>query len=281
MMINFPKLPSQKFAERSVLFTVCGILTCLTCLAEAENTGITVIGSGSAKGKPTEVEIAATVSGEAELTNDAMVKFRDAKKRAVAAVEAMKIKDMVIEPNGLSVGQAMDPNAQQQMMRGGGAAAIGKPKIQISENLKISLKNIDKLETGVLMDTLMKVIDNGRDAGLGIGPQISPNNYYQYQQMAAVPMLQFKIVETKVQRDEAYKLAIEDAKSKAQKLADLSGVKLGKITSIQDSAVPPQNVYNPYYGYQQVQSDPTELTNQLLADIPLKVMLTVQFEIQK
>ena len=281
MKFKFPTHLFQLFARRSAVIAALCMLTCYSCFAQAENSGITVIGSGTAKGKPTEVEIAATVSGEAELTNDAMVKFRDAKKRALAAVEAMKIKDLQIEPNGLSVGQAMDPNMQQQMMRGGGMAAVGKPKIQISENLKITLKNVDKLEPGALMDTLMKIIDNGRDAGLGIGPQINQQNYYQYQQQAAVPMLNFKIVEPRSLRDEAYKQAIDDAKSKAQKLADLAGVKLGKIINIHDQAVQPQNVYNPYYGYQQVQSDPSELSNQLLADIPMKVSLTVKFEIQK
>ena len=35
-------------------------------------------------------------------------------------------------------------------------------------------------------------------------------------------------------REEAYKKAMEDAKTRAQKLADLAGVKLGPILSVHD-----------------------------------------------
>src|SRR5204863_6422102 len=155
--------------------------------------------------KPTEVEIGALVSGEAELTNDAMVKYRDAKKRATSAVEGLKIKDLTIEPNGVSVNQAIDPNAAQMMMQGR-AANMGKPKVQASESMKIVIKGVDKLGADALMDTVMKVIDTGRDAGLQIGPP-TPMNYYQYQMMMqqgqGQGMLQFKIGDPAEQREKA------------------------------------------------------------------------------
>ena len=284
MMFNIQKSRNAVSARTnrwSMLAVVLGLLVGFSNSVVADNAGITVMGSGNAKGKPSEVEITATVSGEAELTNDAMVKFRDAKKRALAAIETLKIKDLTIEPAGISVGQVLDANAQQMMMQGRGGN-VGKPKIQVTENLKIIIKNVDKLETGVLMDTMMKVIDTGRDAGLQVGPAL-PSNYYQYQQYSqAASMLQFKIVDAKLQREEAYKQAMSDAKSRAQRLADLAGVKLGAIISIHDApATPQQQAYNPY-GVPMPHSDSdADLTNQLLGDIPLKVTLTVQFEIQK
>jgi uncharacterized protein YggE len=256
-------------------------------LARAEQTGITVSGTGQVKSKPTEVEIGALVSGEAELTNDAMVKYRDAKKRALAAIEGLKIKDMTVESTGVSVNQAIDPNAAQMMMQGR-AANMGKPKVQASESLKITLKGVDKVTPDALMDTVMKVIDTGRDAGLQIGPP-TPMNYYQYQMMMqqgqGQGMLQFKIGDPSAQREQAYKEAMEDAKKKAQRLADLAGVKLGKIVSVQDSVPVKSDNSNAmpwmaYYGGG-TQTDPSDLTSQMLTDIPLKVNLTVQFEIQK
>jgi uncharacterized protein YggE len=267
------------------------VLTTVMALAalgsRAEQTGITVSGSGNVKSKPTEVEIGAMVSGEAELTNDAMVKYRDAKKRAVAAIEGLKIKDLSIESNGVSINQAIDPNAAQMMMQGR-VANMGKPKVQASESLKIVLKGVDKLATDALMDTVMKVIDTGRDAGLQIGPP-TPMNYYQYQMMMqqgqGQGMLQFKIGDPAEQREKAYKEAMDDAKKKAQRLADLAGIKLGKIVSVQDS-VPVKNenanvAMYAYYNGAGMQTDPSDLTSQMLTDIPLKVTLTVQFEIQK
>ena len=249
--------------------------------ARADQLGITVSGSGQVKSKPTEVEIGALISGEAELTNDAMVKYRDAKKRALAAIEGLKLANLSIESTGISISQALDPNAQQMMMQGR-AANIGKPKVQASESLKITLKGVDKLGADALMDIVMKVIDTGRDAGLQIGPP-TPTNYYQMQMEMqsgqSQGMLQFKINDATSQREDAYKKAMEDAKSKAQRLADLAGVKLGGIISIHDSvavkgdagnAVPWMNPYG-----MGTQTDPSDLTFDLLrtsaADAPVKL----------
>src|SRR5688500_17476835 len=52
---------------------------------------ITVAGTGQAKAKPTQVEFSATVSGEAELASDAIVKHRDTKRRALKAIEGLKL----------------------------------------------------------------------------------------------------------------------------------------------------------------------------------------------
>ena len=255
--------------------------------AHADQPGITVSGSGSVKSKPTEVEIGAMVSGEAELTNDAMVKYRDAKKRALAAIEGLKLAHVSVESTGVSVSQVLDANAQQ-MMQQGRAANVGKPKVQASESMKITLKGVDKIAAEALMDTVMKVIDTGRDAGLQIGPA-TPSNYYQLQMMQqsgqGQGMLQFKIGDSTAQREQAYKEAMEDAKKKAARLADLAGVKLGRIVSVQDGG--PVKGDNPAMAQWMAmyggggQADPTDLTSTLLADITLKVTLVVQFEIAK
>src|SRR5580700_8538513 len=108
-----------------------------------EGQGITVSGSAEVKIKPDQVVIGAVVSGEAELTNDAMVKYRDAKKRAIAAIEGLKLPNVKVEASGVSVSQAMDPNAAQMMMQGR-AANVGKSKVRAMESLKITISEADK-----------------------------------------------------------------------------------------------------------------------------------------
>jgi len=253
--------------------------------AAAETDAISVTGTAQVKAKPTEVEIGALVSGEAELTNDALVKYRDAKKRAVAAIEALKLPGLSIESMGVSVNQAIDPQAAQMMMQGRVAANLPKPKIQASESLKVVIKGVEKANTEQLMEMVMKVIDTGRDAGLQIGPP-TPTNYYQYQmamqQGQGMNIANFKVGDPATQRDEAYKQAMDDAKKKAQKLADLAGVKIGRIVSVTDggqvSLAQQQQVY---YGMPQPVQDPNELTSTMLGDIPLRVTVMVQFEIVK
>ena len=97
-------------------------------------------------------------------------------------------------------------------------------------------------------------------------------------------MLQFKIIDPSAQKEQAYKMAMDDAKSKAQRLADLAGVKLGRIVSVQDSIPVRSDNSNmpPWYGGMvATQTDPSDLTSTMLTDIALKVTLTVQFEILK
>src|SRR5947207_7984909 len=80
--------------------------------------GLTVSGTAWGRGKPSVVEIGTTVSGDAELTADAVVKYRDAKKRAIAAIEGMKLPGLSVESSGYSISPAVDQNAQMAMMRG-------------------------------------------------------------------------------------------------------------------------------------------------------------------
>src|SRR5947209_8179241 len=132
MIVRFAPRSRRRFMAAMMMFLAAAAAAAAAHHARAEQQqGITVSGTGTVKSKPTEVEIGAMVSGEAELTNDAMVKYRDAKKRAVAAIEGLKIKDMAIESNGVSINQAIDPNAAQMMMQGR-AANMGKPKVQAS-----------------------------------------------------------------------------------------------------------------------------------------------------
>jgi len=254
----------------------------------AEGQGITVSGSAEVKIKPDQVVIGAVVSGEAELTNDAMVKYRDAKKRAIAAIEALKLPNVKVEASGVSVSQAMDPNAAQMMMQGR-PANVGKSKVRAMENLKITISEADKSTNDALMDVIMKLIDAGRDAGLQIGSAM-PSNWYQYQMEmnhggGNQDIPQFKVTDVAAHRDEAYKKAMDDAKSKAQHLADLAGVKLGRIISIHASTGKNGNANRPIYPWMYNGGDePAEqedLTSGTLEEIPLKVTLSVQYEIEK
>jgi uncharacterized protein len=255
--------------------------------ARAGDTGITVAGVGTVKGKPTVVEIGSSVSGEGELANDASVKYRDAKKRAVTALDALKNPDLSVESKGFAVNQASDPAQQQRMMQGMGADPNTKAKVQVTEELKVLLKNADKLETEKLMEMILKIIDTARDSGLTIGP--GAMTYYQMQMAAqngqSMSMISFKIPNPSDLREQAYKLAIDDAKTKANRLADLSGVKLGHIISVQDQDAGKNdpNMYNYWYQMAQANKDQSDasLSSNVFGDITLSVHLVVQFEIEK
>jgi uncharacterized protein YggE len=280
---------TQKLFNR-VGIALAALLIIAAPLRAADNgkEGITVIGNGEAKSRPTQVEITGLVAGEAELAADAIVKYRDAKKHAVDALTNLKLPSLAIESQGFTVNQAIDQNMQMQMMRGMNPGANAKAKVQVAEQLKLVLKDLDKIENEKLMDTLLKVLDTAKDNGLVVGPGL-PQNYYQMQmamqQGRAQSMITFRLPDPKDLRDAAYKDAMDNAKNRAQRLADLSGVKLGKIVSIREGVVggsPNVNIsYDPYGNQMRSPSEGTDLTSQMFTEIPIKVALTVQFEIAK
>ena len=278
--------------SRSVHFFAATIplLLAIPMLAHAED-GITVTGSGTVKGKPTVVEISGTISGEGELANDASVKFHDTKKKATTAIENLKNPDLTMQTEGSDIHEAMDPAQQQRIMQGMGNGETPKVRVNISETVKLRLKNVDKLETPKLFEQVLKLIDTSRDSGIVIG-NAQPMNYYQMQMQmqnggGGSNLVQFKIPDITDLENQAYKLAVADARAKAQRIADLSGVKLGKVLSVHDNGVNSgqqnPNGYNPYYNNMnnQQNNNEKEASSGTLGEIPISVNLQVQFAIEK
>jgi uncharacterized protein YggE len=256
--------------------------------------GISVAGTGEVKAKPTSVEINATISGDAELAADAIVKYRDARRRAIEALNGLKLEGLKIDTGGFSVAQGMDPAQAQAMMQGNSTSA-GKARVNVSEQLKLTLSGLEKFKEEELMDTVLKVLDTGRDAGLVIG-RPTPRNYYEMQMYynsgnaATGNLVAFKLTDPDALREQAYKQAMDDARKKAERLASLAGVKLGRIKSVKDAGSGGTgNASNPQaammmmavYGAAVPQDNSAELTSPVFKEISVKVNLAVQFEIAK
>ena len=275
-------------ATRVVLPLLILVACCATARAQDPGgaNGISVAGSGEAKGKPTAVEISAVVSGDAELAADAIVKYRDTKRRAVEALEGLKLEGLTIESGGFAINQGMDPAQQQAMMQGNAVAGGSKQRVTVTEQLTVVLGGLDKLKDEELMDTVLKVVDTGRDGGLQIGrPQ--PRNYYEMQMyynngQGNANMVSFKIPDAEALREKAYESAMADARKRAERLASLAGVKLGRILSVRDQGAAARNM-NPQtaqmYAMTGQAPDPGELSSGVYTEIPARVNLAVQFEI--
>ena len=93
-----------------------------------------------------------------------------------------------------------------------------------------------------MLSKVLKILDVAKDSGFQIGP-VPARNYYEMQIRAqqggdaAHQAVSFKLPDTAQLRERAYKAAIDDAKAKAQRLAELSGAKLGRIISVHDEGV--------------------------------------------
>jgi uncharacterized protein YggE len=265
-----------------LILTSIALLLC-AAVARAAEDGISVSGTATVKAKPTEIDIVGIVTGEGELANDASVKFHDTKKKALAALDNLKNPDLSVESEGSDIHDSVDPQQQMRMMQG---QSTESPKVrtQISERLTLKLKNADKLEPDKLLETVLKLVDTSRDAGLTIGPAPVTNVYqWQMQQQngggGGESLVQFKIPDTTELQTQACKEAIADARAKAQRIADLTGVKLGKVLSVHDyiatDTAPGGNANGGDHAVDK------EAVSSSIGDIPITVHVQVQFEIEK
>lgn len=264
-----------------VAAVVALVLGCGASVFAAEpNRGISVAGSGESKGKPSIVELSGTVTGEAELASDAITKYRDNRQRAVEAMDNLKIDGLKVIGSGVSINSTLSPQAMQQLMQGMGASGTGNTRLQVSEPLKISIEGVDKMSTEDLLGTLVRIVDAGKDAGIAIGPNIDYQQYYYSGRMnQAQGLARFRMADVKELRANAYTAAIKDAREQAERLATLSGVKLGRVTSVREG--PPQSTNVNVVYYQQPSSDEADkYTTTKLEDISVKIVLQVEFAIE-
>ena len=164
----------------------------------------------------------------------------------------------------------------------GAAATTAAPKTRVAEDLKLVLGGIDKMTPQAVTDAVMKLIDTGHDAGLAVGPKV-PTNYYEFQnaQGQGFAIAQFRLDDTAAVRDQAYQAAMKDARQRAEKLADLAGVKLGPVLAVHESSGNGNDDMRTM-AYQAVRGGggtKVVATSGNLADIPVKVAVTVQYAI--
>ena len=131
--------------------------------------GFTVSGKGFVSAKPNLVEVDMDVSASSELTADAIVKYRDAKKRIRDAFAALKLNSVSVEERGLLVDQKgqmqspyyfdVQPNPRN------------KTEVQLSRKLVVKAVDIRKMDEEAVLQLVGRLLDVAQDAGAKVGPQ--------------------------------------------------------------------------------------------------------------
>ncbi len=252
--------------------------------------GITVFGTGDLSTRPNWVEIDLNLSGKAELTADALVKYRDAKKRVIEALEKLNVKNLSMDERGLTV-SAGTPLEQQQRAMNGMPQVPTKTQIEVASVLRVRVKDVRDLPPEELIKTVGRLLDAAQDTGVSIGPsaaEVMRNmRYGNYTNNTSA--VRFVVADLAAIREKAYEQAVADARSRAARLAKLNQLKLGAALSVQEVQVAgdqqaPVNT-NVQYGV----SPPTppaedagepRLTSNNLSGINVQVKLLVRFAIQ-
>ncbi len=268
-------------------------LACLAVSAQAQYgstadlaSGITVYGTGERRTRPHMVEIDLRASASAELTADALVKYRDAKRRTLEAFDKLQLEKLTIEEQGLTLTPGSMNEVMQRMWGGMPPNAAAKSQVQISSVLRLRLEGIRDKPPEEVMETLGKLLDVAQDSGASLGPsQEEMSMAWRYGYAPATTMVRFVVRDLTALREEAYELAVADARSRAERLARLNGVKLGAVLSVQEIEVSGDDVgsYQPYYPSYNPPSgrrDGPQITSESFAEIPFRVKLLVRFAIE-
>lgn len=264
--------------------------------ASGQDQGITVSGTGEVKAKPTQLEIDLKTAGSAELAGDAIVKYRDAQRRALAALDGLKIKNLRIEPRGLSItsGGGSSPEALAAMM-GRGQNTAAKPQVGLSRGLRVVLRDIQRMPEEELTATVAKILDTAKDSGAAVGGSEPDALMTMMFNRAATSssVVAFVLDDASELREQAYRKAFDQAQGRARRLAELAKVSLGPVLSVREAAdaggasADTKGIYERMvtvmYGAAggPGESKDPRVTSSEFTDIPVRVTLEVRFAIQE
>jgi uncharacterized protein YggE len=257
-------------------------------VANVGSDGITVFGTGELRAKPNVVQIDLRASAKAELTDDAIVKFKDSKKRTLEAFEALKMQNLKIDEQGLALAPGNSAEIAQMMWNGIPAQNTKKPQIEIGSTLHLELAGVRDVPPEELLKTIGKLLDVAQDSGASIGPsQAEAQMAYRYGRMPTGTMVKFVLRDLSEMREKVYEKAVTDARNRAQRLAKLNAIKLGPVISVQEVQVSgdesnyvqqqPWETGSPMASSR----DEPEISSSVFSEITFRVKLMVRFGIDK
>jgi len=236
---------------------------------QAPSRQCSVQGYGSVRALPTSVEVVGLISADAELAGDALTKFRSAKEAALAAMKQLDIANLTVEVSGLAFGPStMNQTTAESILNRARGVAPEPPKVQMQETLRLRLADIDQFAPEQLLETLAKLVDAGQEAGVKFGASPSSRSISSLRDEPAT-FVTFRLDNSPALRKQAEEQALQDARATAARLAELSGLELGEINSVQAAVSIPSSLRN---------APPDQSSR--LEEIEISVTLQVQFALR-
>jgi hypothetical protein len=173
--------------------------------------GLSVSGEGRASAAPDVAVLGLGVSAKAATVEAANSQAQEAMSDLLDSLEANGVQEKDIQTRSFSIHPEYDYRNNEQVLTG----------YRVSHMLQVKVRDIGKAG---------KVIDDAVEAG---------------GDLLQVQSISFTIDDTTVLRSEAREEAVADAQAKAEELAALAGVTLGKPTYITESVYTPSP--QPYF----------------------------------
>jgi len=252
--------------------------------ASAAEPGITVIATGEAAARPTAVTIVGLISAEAPLAADAVVKFRDAKRRTLEALEEAEVPGLEIAAQGFAIRSTINQQ-QMQLIWQGQAPQQLDAQVRVTEMLAIRLTGVGEMEETAIIENIMAVLDIAKEVGLTTGAALAQQSGQQvvWGQPIDTSLATFTHDDRETLEAAAYGAAIADARAQAERAAELAGVTLGQIVAIAPAADaaagnPITAMY--YYGQAARTGEDDPHAAKSFGELKAQVSLQVRFEIE-
>jgi hypothetical protein len=149
----------------------------------------------------------------------------------------------------------------------------------------VRVGKIAEMQSTDLMKMIGKLLDTAKDSGANVGSTDEEMAMaYRYGRVVANSMVRFVISDADRLREEAYKKAAADAKSRAERIARLHGVKLGGVLGVQETQTSGDEIIQ-----RQQPGDPSsdpstprpnEITAETMSGGTYRVRLSVRFAIE-
>ncbi len=204
---------------------------------------LSVTGMGTVRVRPDVLELDGIVIGQAELAADALKQLRDNRRRAEETIQNLKIDGLKFRSSQRNVNSPNSAQQAQMILSGQEGETPLVSHVVFHEKVILRLEGIDKLNREQLSESLVKIIDAAKDAALIVG---SASSAYSYANMGVDfdfsnnygnnSMLRFRVMQSEAASQKALELAAKDARTKADRLAALLGVKVGKVRSASETA---------------------------------------------
>lgn len=202
--------------------------------------GLRVSGRGEVEIRPERLVVRVWLEGKSEVAADAQEAWLQARARAGAAFEAAGIEGLTVAPQGPSI--EYSPGMGDDMaMRGfiiAGQQQEVESKVSYREQLQLVVEGVGDLDAAGRGALVARVLDTALDAGLELEQSNSmPNNVFYMSgsnTSASEPqgLVSWEVSEVGALEEAAAAAALEDARRRAQALAELAGVALGSVQSL-------------------------------------------------
>jgi uncharacterized protein YggE len=231
--------------------------------------------------KPNTVEFRLRISGTGELASDAMAKYLDHRRRTLAAIAQLKLKELKTESHGISVAYASDSQMEPDAIAAGGTP---RPSLQFSSIVRLALSGIRDQQEDKILEVVSQLIDRLRDLEVQLIPPSGAENLIsEDDSQSNQPIVIFVLDDVTELREQAYRKAFVAARTNAERLAKLASVKLGPVVALDDlqmqdyGATMAMNQDDPAAGETGFQ----RIASHKFASVPVRVTVQVRFSIQK